>query len=75
MNQDQVTGIIRHLGTLLGGVLLARGNFDAATIQSVVGAIATIGGLAWSVMSKLPAPTPPTTQVTQATPIRPSQAS
>jgi len=77
MNQDQVTGIIRHIGTLLGGYLLSKGKLDADTLQVIVGAIAALGGVGWSFVSKmpaqipLPAPIPPVVPP-GPTPLRPS---
>lgn len=38
-------GIIRHALTALGGGLVATGNISEGDLQSVIGAIITIGGV------------------------------
>ena len=52
MTKDMWLGLARHVLTLLGGILVARGSMDADTMNTVVGAAVTIGGAAWSVMDK-----------------------
>ena len=37
MNQDQVTGIIRHGLTFVGGYLIAKGIVDDGTVAEVSG--------------------------------------
>jgi hypothetical protein len=51
MNKEQVLGIVRHLLTFGGGYVVAKGYFDDATLQSVVGAVVTLAGAAWSVLA------------------------
>lgn len=62
MTQDQITGFIRHIATFAGGFLLARGKIDTQTLEMVVGAIATLGGVIWSYTQKAATkpPVPPT---------------
>jgi len=48
MNAEQVGGLIRHIATALGGLLVGQGIVDQETMLTAVGAIATLGGLAWS---------------------------
>ena len=52
MNGEQVGGLVRHILTFGGGWLVTKGYFDAATMQTVVGAIVTLVGAAWSFMVK-----------------------
>lgn len=52
MNQDQILGLVRHLLTALGGLLVAKGYVDDTTMVTVVGALATIIGAGWSVYTK-----------------------
>lgn len=52
MNQDQVLGLARHLLTTLGGVLIAKGLLDEASSTQVIGALSTLVGVVWSIMSK-----------------------
>jgi hypothetical protein len=51
MNQEQVLGIVRHILTFAGGIVVSRGLLDEATMTAVVGAIITIGGAAWSILA------------------------
>lgn len=52
MNLQMVLGIIRHLLTTAGGVLIANGYTDATGVQSIVGGICTALGVAWSMYHK-----------------------
>lgn len=52
MSWEQVAGIIRHILTFGGGVVVSKGWLDEATMTAVVGAIVTIGGAVWSITSK-----------------------
>ena len=52
MNQEVILGIIRHVLTGAGSVLVAKGYTDAAGLESAVGAVLTLAGLIWSAMHK-----------------------
>ncbi len=52
MSKEMVAGLIRHLLTFGGGWMVAKGFFDEATMNEVVGAVITILGAAWSVYQK-----------------------
>ena len=45
-------GLIRHILTTLGRVLVAKGTIDASMMETGVGAVSTLIGIAWSVMEK-----------------------
>lgn len=45
-------GIARHLLTLAGGYLVAKGTIDAAAAETLVGAGVSIVGVVWSVLDK-----------------------
>lgn len=47
-----VTAIVRHFMTFVGGILVARGLFDAGMVESLTGAMVTISGVVWSVLNK-----------------------
>lgn len=51
MNKEKLLGIIRHVLTFGGGYIVAKGWFDEATMNAVVGAAVTIIGAVWSVMA------------------------
>ncbi len=55
MNQEQVLGIVRHILTAAGGVLVTKGYVDANTLATIVGALATLIGAGWSIWIKKPA--------------------
>lgn len=50
--KDQLLGIIRHVLTFVGGIIVAKGIIDEALLQEVVGGLMTIVGGVWSVVSK-----------------------
>jgi hypothetical protein len=52
MNRDIILGIVRHILTIAGGVLVTKGTIDQATLESVIGALLTLVGVGWSVKSK-----------------------
>lgn len=52
MTQEEILGIIRHLLTALGGVLVTKGVVDSGTVEAVVGGLLAIGGAVWSVYHK-----------------------
>lgn len=47
-----ILGIARHLLTLGGGALVARGYIDAGAAETLVGAGVAIVGVVWSVYEK-----------------------
>ena len=50
--KEQTLGLIRHVLTFVGGILVTKGLIDDATSLEVVGGIVTIVGAVWSVFSK-----------------------
>lgn len=52
MTRDMWLGLARHLLTLIGGVFVAKGQIDADSMNTAVGAAVTIGGVAWSIVDK-----------------------
>jgi len=53
MNQDQVTGIIRHGLTFVGGYLIAKGIVDDGTVAEVSGLLLAAVGTIWSIVTKI----------------------
>lgn len=52
MNREQILGIVRHILTGAGAIVVLKGYTDEATITMVIGAlITTIGGI-WSIFDK-----------------------
>jgi hypothetical protein len=52
MMNTALMGIARHLLTLAGGYLVAKGTIDAAAAETLVGAGVSIVGVVWSVLDK-----------------------
>jgi len=50
--QDRVLGVVRHILTAGGGWLTAKGYVDGEGLEQLVGAIITIAGTVWSILSK-----------------------
>ena len=52
MNATIVSAVVRHLLTAVGGGLAVSWGIDGATWEGIVGAVATLAGLGWSVVDK-----------------------
>lgn len=53
MNPQMFLGLIaRHALTLLGGALVHQGYIDGSEVPVVTGAVATLGGVLWSIAQK-----------------------
>lgn len=52
MNKDQVLGLVRHILTLVGGVLIAKGLATEAMSEELVGSAMSLVGIVWSIVSK-----------------------
>ena len=55
MNKDQILGIVRHVLTFGGGLLVMKGVVEDDIIQDVTGAAITFVGTVWSFIDKLKA--------------------
>lgn len=60
VNQEQFLGLIRALVTFVGGILVARGSADIATVETISGIAITLSGMVWSFAAKRGQPAPPT---------------
>lgn len=49
----ETSGVIRHVLTFVGGVLVTMGYLDQGTATQLTGAIMTLVGVAWSIKAKL----------------------
>lgn len=52
MNKDQTLGIVRHVLTFGGGLLIARGYGDPQLVTEIVGGLVSIVGAVWSIKAK-----------------------
>lgn len=53
MNKEQALGLIRHVLTIAGGMLVQKGILEEGQVPEVLGAIMSLLGIGWSVQSKL----------------------
>jgi hypothetical protein len=52
MNPIIVASLTRHILTAIGGGFFAAWGLDGEAVNAVVGAVATLAGIAWSVWDK-----------------------
>ncbi len=52
MNKEKVLGIVRHVLTFGGGILIAKGIIDESTASEIIGGVITLVGAIWSVVAK-----------------------
>jgi hypothetical protein len=53
MNKEQVLGIVRHVLTFAGGILMAKGYADEAVAEELIGGLVAVIGGAWSIIVKV----------------------
>ena len=52
MNKEQVLGLLRHVLTFVGGILIAKGLVDEGQVTELAGGLMTIVGTVWSIVAK-----------------------
>ena len=52
MTKEQILGIIRHGLTFIGGIFITKGIIDESTTAEIIGAVMSLTGTIWSVISK-----------------------
>lgn len=52
MNKEQIQGIVRHVLTFVGGILVIQGVVEEAVLNEVIGAAVALAGTLWSIFSK-----------------------
>ena len=52
LTRDQFMGILRHVLTFLGGFLVIQGIAEESLVSEISGAIVTLAGGIWSIVSK-----------------------
>lgn len=52
LSQEQIFGIIRHVLTFTGGILVIKGVATDAVTNEIIGSTMSLIGLVWSVVSK-----------------------
>lgn len=53
MKTEVIFGLVRHVLTLVGGYYVSKGQIDQSSVDTVIGALTGIAGVAWSVKNKL----------------------
>jgi hypothetical protein len=49
---DKTLGLVRHILTFVGGYLVTSGVLTEVTLNTGIGAVATLIGIVWSVIDK-----------------------
>lgn len=52
LSKEQVLGIVRHVLTFAGGIVLTQGLVDQALLDTIIGSSITLIGAIWSIVSK-----------------------
>lgn len=58
MTKEQILGVVRHLLTFFGGILVTKGLIDETIVTEIIGGISTLVGAIWSFIAKTPILTP-----------------
>jgi len=53
MIKEQVMGIIRHILTFVGGIVVMKGLVDDALVMEITGGVLTLISGIWSLVSKI----------------------
>ena len=54
MTKEQILGVVRHLLTFFGGILVTKGLIDETIVTEVIGGLSTLIGAIWSFIAKTP---------------------
>lgn len=52
MSMEQIMGVARALLAAGGGYLVSRGLIDPTQLETVIGAVLTVGAAVWSIIAK-----------------------
>jgi hypothetical protein len=52
MNKEQIQGIVRHVLTFVGGILVFQGVIEESILNEVIGAAVSLAGAIWSIFAK-----------------------
>jgi hypothetical protein len=48
INKEQFLGVVRHILTFVGGILVMRGQLDTLGQEQLIGSVMTLAGVVWS---------------------------
>lgn len=54
MKKEVVLGVVRHVLTFFGGLLVTKGLLAEGVSEQIIGGLVSLVGLVWSVVSKKP---------------------
>lgn len=52
MKKEQTLGVVRHVLTFVGGIVVMKGFASDSTVQEIIGTALTLVGSIWSVVAK-----------------------
>jgi hypothetical protein len=52
MTKEQIQGIVRHVLTFVGGILVFQGVIEESIVNEVIGSAVALAGALWSVFAK-----------------------
>jgi hypothetical protein len=52
MTREQLEGVVRHILTTIGGVLVTKGTISESIVEIAVGVGVGLVGLVWSLINK-----------------------
>jgi hypothetical protein len=52
MTKEQIQGIVRHVLTFVGGILVLQGIVEESLINELIGGVVALAGTLWSIFSK-----------------------
>lgn len=52
MTKEQIQGIVRHVLTFVGGILVLQGVVEESLINELIGGVVALSGTLWSIFSK-----------------------
>lgn len=52
LSKEQILGIVRHILTFAGGIVVMKGLTDETTVTEIVGGVITLTGAIWSIVEK-----------------------
>jgi hypothetical protein len=52
MTKEQIQGIVRHVLTFVGGILVIQGVIEESLLNELIGGVVALSGTLWSIFSK-----------------------
>lgn len=52
LTREQVLGIIRHVLTFAGAIVITKGLVDQGTVDMIIGSAVSLTGAIWSIVAK-----------------------